>query len=56
VYIVALLLTLVIVNIYGYLQLGSVGRISAPFEGARGEPNTLGGYQVLLLAVTMGFF
>jgi O-antigen ligase len=28
--------------------------VSAPFEGERGEPNTLGGYLVLMLSITLG--
>lgn len=43
----------VIVNIYACTQIGQ-DRVSAPFEGKPGEPNTLGGYQVLMLAIILG--
>jgi len=36
-------------------QIPSGVRVSAPFEGERGEPNTLGGYLVLMLSIVLGF-
>lgn len=54
-YIKALFFTFVCVNGYALFQVGHTQRVSAPFEGA-GEPNTLGGYQVLMVAVAMGIF
>ncbi len=53
VFITALLITFFVVNVYAFTQIGT-GRVSAPFEGPSGEPNTLGGYQVLMLCVTLG--
>ena len=53
-YLTALLITFACVNLYASAQVSSVGRVSAPFEGESGEPNTLGGYQVLMLCVTLG--
>lgn len=50
----ALLITLAIVNIYAITQIKAGTRVSAPFEGAIGEPNTLGGYQVLMMGVMIG--
>jgi O-antigen ligase len=35
-------------------QIPSGIRVSAPFEGAEGEPNTLGGYLVLILSLVLG--
>jgi O-antigen ligase len=35
-------------------QIPSGVRISAPFEGKEGEPNTLGGYLVLILSLVLG--
>jgi len=35
-------------------QIPAGGRVSAPFEGAEGEPNTLGGYLVLMLSIVLG--
>jgi hypothetical protein len=52
-YIKTFIAVLVIVNIYACTQIGQE-RVSAPFEGLPGEPNTLGGYQVLLLAIILG--
>lgn len=37
-------------------QIGSVDRVVAPFETQGGEPNTLGGYLVLLMGVAGGLF
>lgn len=49
----AFIITFLIVNLYAFTQVGH-GRVSAPFEGEIGEPNTLGGYQVLLIGVILG--
>ena len=35
-------------------QIPSGERLSAPFEGEQGEPNTLGGYLVFFLAILLG--
>jgi len=43
-----------IVNIYAFSQIGHVERVSAPFQHGSGEPNTLGGYQVLMLGILLG--
>lgn len=52
-----LLLTAFIVGSYGYFQIAQgVSRISAPFEGEHLEPNTLGGYLVLIQGITLGLF
>ena len=48
-----LFLTCFIVSIYGLMQIPGGERVSAPFEGARGEPNTFGGYLVLMGAVAV---
>ncbi len=49
----AFIITFLIVNIYAFTQIGT-GRVSAPFEGPVGEPNTLGGYQILMFAIIIG--
>ncbi|MBU1853381.1 MAG: O-antigen ligase family protein [Candidatus Omnitrophica bacterium] len=54
-FIVAFILTCFITCIYANLHIGLVSRATAPFEGA-GEPNTLGGYLVFMLAILMGIF
>ena len=48
-----LFLTCFIVSIYGLIQIPGGGRVSAPFEGERGEPNTFGGYLVFMGAVAV---
>src|SRR3989475_2896544 len=50
----AAFLTAVIVSLIGMTQIPSGQRVSAPFEGKDGEPNTFGGYLVLLMAVAGG--
>jgi len=52
----AILITGVLISIYGMMQIPSGARVSAPFEGEFGEPNTLGGYLLLLMSITAGLF
>src|SRR5262245_11873260 len=47
----ALLATAAIIVLYAWWQVPRGIRPSAPFEGAQGEPNTLGGYLVLITAI-----
>jgi hypothetical protein len=49
-----LLLTCLITAIIGIIQIPGGERVSAPFEGERGEPNTFGGYLLFLGALTAG--
>jgi len=42
-----------VVIVYAVTRIGLEGRVSAPFEGA-GEPNTLGGYLVLMQGIILG--
>ena len=42
--------------IYATMQIPLGGRVSAPFEGQTGEPNTLGGYLILIIAVAGGLW
>ena len=51
---VALLATAVVVSVVAIGQIPGGGRVSAPFEGESGEPNTLGGYLVLMSATAGG--
>ncbi len=44
-------LTCFLVSLYGLMQIPGGGRVSAPFEGEIGEPNTFGGYLVFMGAV-----
>ncbi len=55
-YLAAILLTCAIVCVVALAQIPSGERIAAPFEGESGEPNTLGGYLLLILAVVMSLF
>lgn len=52
----ALLITCIIVSIIGIAQIPEGGRVSAPFEGERGEPNTFGGYLLFMICITTGLF
>lgn len=49
-----LLLTAFLASLIGISQIPSGARVSAPFEGASGEPNTFGGYLLLMGAVCGG--
>jgi hypothetical protein len=53
-YLIAALITSCIVSLYAIAQIPSGVRASAPFEGEIGEPNTLGGYLVLMFSLTAG--
>ena len=53
-YLWVLLITCVIVSLIGIAQIPGGERVSAPFEGEVGEPNTFGGYLVLMMAITIG--
>jgi O-antigen ligase len=48
------LATCAISSVIGILRIPSGERVSAPFEGQYGEPNTFGGYLVLMLAIILG--
>jgi O-antigen ligase len=47
----AILVTAALIAAYAWWQIPSGVRPSAPFEGREGEPNTLGGYLVLVFSV-----
>jgi O-antigen ligase len=49
--IVAALLTAAVVSLVGVAQIPSGQRVSAPFEGEAGEPNTFGGYLLFMMAI-----
>ncbi|MBT6144410.1 MAG: hypothetical protein HOH74_03205 [Gemmatimonadetes bacterium] len=49
-----MLLTALIVSVVAIAQIPSGARVSAPFEGEVGEPNTLGGYLLLIGCVAAG--
>lgn len=47
-------LTATLVSLLALAQIPAGGRLTAPFEGEEGEPNTLGGYLVFMLALFLG--
>ncbi len=55
-FLLVLLATAAVASLIGILQIPSGARVSAPFEGATGEPNSFGGYLVLMLALVAGLY
>ena len=55
-FLLAILTTAGIASVIGILQIPSGLRVSAPFEGDSPEPNTFGGYLVLMLALVAGLY
>lgn len=53
-FVFCIFLTCFITSIYGLTQIPGGERVSAPFEGATGEPNTLGGYLLFIGSVATG--
>jgi O-antigen ligase len=53
-FIFCLMLTCFITSVIGMLQIPAGGRVSAPFEGRSGEPNTFGGYLIFIGGVAAG--
>jgi O-antigen ligase len=47
-------LTAAVVSVIGIAQIPSGVRVSAPFEGEAGEPNTFGGYLLFMMAILAG--
>ncbi|MBI4590847.1 MAG: hypothetical protein HY725_18645, partial [Candidatus Rokubacteria bacterium] len=47
-------LTAAVVSLIGIAQIPSGQRVSAPFEGEEGEPNTFGGYLLFMMALAAG--
>src|SRR5256712_1408412 len=52
--VLASLVTCFLVSLFAIAQIPGGERASAPFEGETGEPNTLGGYLVFMLAIVVG--
>ncbi len=50
----AFFITCAIVSVYGLIQIPQGIRVSAPFEGVSGEPNTFGGYLLFLFCLALG--
>jgi hypothetical protein len=52
--VIAAFLTAAVVSVVGIAQIPAGDRVSAPFEGEVGEPNTFGGYLLLMMAIAGG--
>jgi hypothetical protein len=52
----AIFITYIIVLVMGLLQIPRGQRITAPFEGSSSEPNTLGGYLIIMFSLTLALF
>jgi len=55
-FVILMLLVAFLVNLYALYQVPSGMRVSAPFEGEMGEPNTLGGYLIIIISVALALF
>ncbi len=49
-----MIFTCLIASLIGIAQIPSGLRVSAPFEGAEGEPNTFGGYLMFMFSIMLG--
>jgi len=49
-----MLFTCIVAAVIGIAQIPSGARVSAPFEGAQGEPNTFGGYLMFMFCIVLG--
>jgi O-antigen ligase len=54
-FVILILLVALFINFYALSQVPSGERVSAPFE-KYGEPNTLGGYLVLIISLSLALF
>lgn len=50
----AIFVVCAIVSLIGIAQIPLGGRVTAPFEGEAGEPNTFGGYLLFILCLAIG--
>jgi len=53
-FILAIMITYIIVVVMALWQIPTGRRVTAPFEGDAGEPNTLGGYLILIISINLG--
>jgi len=54
--VIAAFLVALFTALYAFVQIPLGDRVTAPFEGEAGEPNTLGGYLILIISVLCGFW
>jgi O-antigen ligase len=52
-FVIMTLVVALMVNLYALYQLPMGERLTAPFEGEQGEPNTLGGYLIIIISITL---
>jgi hypothetical protein len=55
-FLTSLFVTCALVSVYGLTQIPQGIRVSAPFEGKTGEPNTFAGYLLFIFCLTLGLF
>ena len=55
-FVILILLVAFLVNLYALYQVPSGMRVTAPFEGDLGEPNTLGGYLIVIISLALALF
>lgn len=55
-FVILLLITCAICSFIGICQIPAGRRVTAPFEGAVGEPGSFGGYLILMMSVSIGLF
>jgi O-antigen ligase len=55
-FVILILLVALLVNLYALFQVPLDERVTAPFEGVSGEPNTLGGYLVIIISLSLALF
>jgi O-antigen ligase len=55
-FVLLILIVACLVNLYALYQVPSGARVTAPFEGGFGEPNTLGGYLLIIISLTLALF
>ena len=55
-FLIAAMIVAVFTGLYAAIQIPFGVRVSAPFEGEAGEPNTLGGYLILVVSVCGGLW
>ena len=53
-FLIAMLVVCAVAGLIGLAQIPGGGRVVAPFEGDKSEPNTFGGYLVLMLSIVLG--
>jgi hypothetical protein len=53
-FVTVMLIVCFVVCLVSIAQIPGGGRVTAPFEGEVGEPNTLGGYLILMLSIILG--